>query len=140
MDQDLLLQLLYHFLLWSHVHRFSKSCILTAIKQTYWLIVGMDSSSQSQNTQQRLPRAKRLDYHALNTATDSPRSRSRRGLEVNQTRAVHVLPILTMRYRRRYDISIPNVRRLPFDDVYCQTFCRYRIGEADVRRYRQIGR
>ncbi|KAK9349564.1 Mss4-like protein, partial [Lipomyces doorenjongii] len=31
-------------------------------------------------------------------------------------RAVHVLPILpilTMRYRRRYDIGIPNVRRLP---------------------------
>ncbi|KAK9486478.1 hypothetical protein V1527DRAFT_463411 [Lipomyces starkeyi] len=48
----------------------------------------MDSSSQSQNTQQRLPRAKRLDYHALNTGTDSegdsdegPRSR----FEVSQT-------------------------------------------------------
>ncbi|KAK9312034.1 hypothetical protein V1524DRAFT_440472, partial [Lipomyces starkeyi] len=48
----------------------------------------MDSSSQSQNTQQRPPRAKHLDYHALNTGTDSerdsdegPRSRSRRRLE-----------------------------------------------------------
>ncbi|KAK9348657.1 hypothetical protein V1522DRAFT_148928 [Lipomyces starkeyi] len=52
----------------------------------------MDSSSQSQNTQQRPPRAKHLDYHALNTGTDSerdsdegPRSRSRRRLEVSQT-------------------------------------------------------
>ncbi|KAK9426925.1 hypothetical protein V1505DRAFT_381897 [Lipomyces doorenjongii] len=50
----------------------------------------MDSSYQSQNTQQRAPRAKRLDYHALNTGTDSegdsyegPRSRSRRRLEAN---------------------------------------------------------
>ncbi|KAK9376561.1 uncharacterized protein V1513DRAFT_439014 [Lipomyces chichibuensis] len=52
----------------------------------------MDYSSQSQNTQQRPPRAKRLDYHALNTGTDSegdsdegPRSRSRRRLEVSHT-------------------------------------------------------
>ncbi|KAK9349832.1 hypothetical protein V1523DRAFT_465159, partial [Lipomyces doorenjongii] len=52
----------------------------------------MDSSYQSQNTQQRAPRAKRLDYHALNTGTDSegdsyegPRSRSRRRLEASQT-------------------------------------------------------
>ncbi|KAK9250575.1 hypothetical protein V1507DRAFT_467197 [Lipomyces tetrasporus] len=45
----------------------------------------MDSSSESQNTQQRPPRAKRLDYHALNTGTDSPRSRSRRRLEVSET-------------------------------------------------------
>ncbi|KAK9249635.1 hypothetical protein V1507DRAFT_470068, partial [Lipomyces tetrasporus] len=52
----------------------------------------MDSSSESQNTQQRPPRAKRLDYHALNTGTDSEgdsdegkRSRSRRRLEVSET-------------------------------------------------------
>ncbi|ODQ71784.1 hypothetical protein LIPSTDRAFT_5001 [Lipomyces starkeyi NRRL Y-11557] len=51
----------------------------------------MDSSSESQNTQQRPLRAKRLDYHALNTGTDSegdsdegPRSRSRRRLEVSE--------------------------------------------------------
>ncbi|KAK9428413.1 hypothetical protein V1505DRAFT_377160, partial [Lipomyces doorenjongii] len=52
----------------------------------------MDSSSQSQNTQQRPPRGKRLDYHALNPGTDSegdsdegPRSRPRRRLEATQT-------------------------------------------------------
>ncbi|KAK9233700.1 hypothetical protein V1525DRAFT_392234, partial [Lipomyces kononenkoae] len=52
----------------------------------------MESSSQSQDTQQRPTRAKRLDYHALNTGTDSegdsdegPRSRSRRRLELNET-------------------------------------------------------
>ncbi|KAK9371827.1 uncharacterized protein V1513DRAFT_386091 [Lipomyces chichibuensis] len=51
----------------------------------------MDSSSESQNTP-RPPRAKRLDYHALNTGTDSDgdsdegsRSRSRRRLEVSET-------------------------------------------------------
>ncbi|KAK9326875.1 hypothetical protein V1520DRAFT_376447, partial [Lipomyces starkeyi] len=48
--------------------------------------------SQSQNTQRRPPRAKRLDYLALYTGTDSEgasgeglRSRSRRRLELNET-------------------------------------------------------
>ncbi|KAK9341892.1 hypothetical protein V1522DRAFT_333554, partial [Lipomyces starkeyi] len=102
MHQDLLLQLFYHFLsllfLVSGASILSKSCNLTVIKQSYWIIVvsqnKMDSSSQSQNTQQRPPRAKRLDYHALNTGTDSEgdtdegprsRSRSRRRIELNET-------------------------------------------------------
>ncbi|KAK9350805.1 hypothetical protein V1523DRAFT_398905 [Lipomyces doorenjongii] len=55
----------------------------------------MASSSESQNTQQRPPRARRVDYHALNTGTDSegdsdegPRSRSRRRLEMSETSTV----------------------------------------------------
>ncbi|KAK9350036.1 hypothetical protein V1523DRAFT_332749, partial [Lipomyces doorenjongii] len=71
----------------------SRSFKLTVIKQSYCRSPSnMDSSSQSQNTQQRPPRAKCPDYHALNTGSDiegdsdeGPRSRSRRRLEASQT-------------------------------------------------------
>ncbi|KAK9356414.1 hypothetical protein V1505DRAFT_283195, partial [Lipomyces doorenjongii] len=58
---------------------------LTVIKQSYWIIVvsqsKMDSSYQSQTTQQRPPRAKRLE----GDSDEGPRSRSRRRLQASQT-------------------------------------------------------